>query len=87
MTRKKYRDLTPEEKAEICNGCGGKGGVVKPPHADLFREECEHHDYNYFLGHREHHRLKADWQLRRALRQKVRSTPADALRRHLHETS
>ncbi len=33
---KKYEDLTPEEKKEICNGCGGKGGWIKPPHAVFF---------------------------------------------------
>ena len=46
----KYEDLTPAEKKEICNGCGGKGGVVKPPYAAMFKASCNHHDYGYFKG-------------------------------------
>jgi hypothetical protein len=47
---KKYEDLTPEEKELICNGCGGKGGFVKPPHALFFAASCNHHDYGYWKG-------------------------------------
>ena len=83
MGVRKYRDLSPEERSEICNGCGGKGGIVTPPHAELFREACDHHDFNYHLGHRERHRWKADRQLRGAMRTKVRTTPAAILRGHL----
>ena len=38
----KYEDLTPEERMEICNGCGGKGSIIKPPH----RKRCDIKFYN-----------------------------------------
>ena len=71
MQRKRYRNLTERQKSEICNGCGGKGGIVTPPHAKLFKEECNQHDFNYFLGYNEEHRLKADRQLQSAMLAKV----------------
>lgn len=57
---KKYEDLTPEEKAEICNGCGGKGGWIKPPHRIFFDASCNHHDYGYWCGGTEEDRLNCD---------------------------
>lgn len=47
---KKFEDLTPEERAMICNGCGPKGGWIKPPHAIFFKASCDHHDYGYWKG-------------------------------------
>lgn len=58
-----YEDLTPAEKQEICNGCGGKGGIVKPPHKIFFKVSCNHHDYGYFKGCTEEDRLAADKML------------------------
>ena len=55
----KYRDLTPEQKAKICNGCGGKGGFIKPPQF-LFRASCNQHDFYYWRGGTELDRKKAD---------------------------
>ncbi len=57
---KKYEDLTPEEKKEICNGCGGKGGWIKPPHRVFFEASCNHHDYGYWKGCTEEDRKKCD---------------------------
>lgn len=57
---KPYEDLTPEEKKEICNGCGGKGGWVKPPHKHFFKADCDHHDYGYYRGGTEEDRKNCD---------------------------
>ena len=59
----RYRHLTPGQRIHLCNGCGGKGGIVKPPHAEKFKRLCDHHDFNYFLGFRWTDRFKADLQL------------------------
>lgn len=55
-----YELLTPEEKKEICNGCGGKGSSVVPPHAVFFEASCNHHDYGYWKGGAEEDRKKCD---------------------------
>ena len=68
----RYLDLNASQKAEICNGCGGKGGIVRPPHAKFFENECNWHDFNYFLGFTEAHRKKADKQLLAAMLKKVK---------------
>jgi hypothetical protein len=57
----RFRDLEPEERALICNGCGGKGHWFNPPDW-LFKASCDHHDFNYWLGHTEEDRRRADWQ-------------------------
>jgi len=69
----RYKDLTEAQRLEVCNGCGGKGGLVKPPHHHFFKEECNHHDFNYFLGFLEEHRKKADKQLLEAMYKKVQT--------------
>lgn len=45
----KYKDLTPAQKKHICNGCGGKGGLIKPPNF-IFLASCNHHDFKFWLG-------------------------------------
>ena len=55
----KYKDLTSEQKKFICNGCGSKGGIVKVPNF-IFKASCNHHDFRYWLGYNEEHRLLAD---------------------------
>jgi len=65
---KKYEDLTSEEKAGICNGCGGKGGIVVPPHAIFFEASCDHHDYGYWKGGTKTDRLKCDRGLYAAMK-------------------
>ena len=64
----KYENLTPEQKKEIVNGCGGKGGLITPPHAVFFNTSCNHHDYGYFKGCTKKHRLLADRMLYRLMR-------------------
>ena len=56
----KYEDLTPEERMEICNGCGGKGSIIKPPHRIFFKASCDHHDYGYWKGGTETDRKRCD---------------------------
>jgi len=55
----RYKDLTPEQKKFICNGCGGKGGWIKPPNF-LFRASCNHHDFLYYRGMTDEDRQVAD---------------------------
>jgi len=45
----KYKDLTEEQKKFITNGCGGKGGWIKPPNF-IFKASCNHHDFLYWRG-------------------------------------
>ena len=66
MTRIRFRDLTPEERAHICNGCGGKGHWLTPP-SWLFQACCDHHDFNYWLGCTEDDRAHADLQFHVAM--------------------
>lgn len=54
-----YSDLTPQQKEYICNGCGGKGGWIKPPDF-IFLASCNHHDFKFWLGHTLEHFYKAN---------------------------
>lgn len=54
-----YSDLTQEQKYSICNGCGGKGGIINPPEF-LFHASCNQHDFYYWRGGTELDRKKAD---------------------------
>ncbi len=64
--RVRFHDLTPEERALICNGCGPKGGIMPVPEMG-FSACCDHHDFNYWLGYSEFDRIRADWQFRDAM--------------------
>lgn len=55
----RYSELTLTKKAFICNGCGGKGGIVNPPEF-LFHASCNHHDFLYWKGGTEDDRKAAD---------------------------
>lgn len=55
----KYSDLTPQQKEEITNGCGSKGGWIKPPNF-IFKASCNQHDFYYWRGCKEADRKKAD---------------------------
>ena len=61
ISRIRYRDLTPEQKKVVCNGCGPKGLFIKPPDF-MFKASCNHHDFNYWVGCNKLHRKKADLQ-------------------------
>ena len=55
----KYKDLTKEQKKHVCNGCGGKGGIIKPP-SFIFQASCNHHDFLYWRGRAEADKIRAD---------------------------
>ena len=54
-----FRDLTKEQIKKICNGCGGKGGVIKPP-SFIFKASCVIHDFYYWRGCTKADRKTAD---------------------------
>lgn len=62
----KYSSLTPEQKKIICNGCGGKGGFIKPPDF-IFHASCNQHDFYYWRGGNEKDRELADRQFYEAM--------------------
>lgn len=73
----KYEDLPKEIKIEICNGCGGKGGIIVPPHALFYYTSCNHHDYGYGCGGAWKDRLKSDRGLIEAMRKDCASLPLE----------
>jgi hypothetical protein len=74
-TWKKFEELTEEEMYLICNGCGGKGGIITPPYAVFFDTSCDHHDYGYYKGGTEKDRLKCDIELRKAMIRDCKKLP------------
>lgn len=62
----RYRDLSIEEKKLITNGCGGKGGFVKPPQF-FFKASCNQHDFYYWRGGDWLDRFHADWEFYKAM--------------------
>jgi hypothetical protein len=68
--RLRYRQLTKEQKELICNGCGGKGGIINPPNF-LFKASCNHHDFYYWRGGSEDDRTKADNQFYEKMKEDV----------------
>ena len=70
----RWRHLNVEERKLIANGCGGKGSWLKPP-VWLFLASCDVHDFNYWLGHTEEDRKKADRQFYEMMLKDVERTP------------
>jgi len=57
----KYKDLNQYQKELIgMNGCGGKGGFVKPPKRIFFEASCLRHDTGYAQGGSEEDRINCD---------------------------
>lgn len=75
MHYKKFEDLTKEERSKICNGCGGKGSWVRPPHGIFFKASCDHHDYGYWKGGGEVARMRCDKNLYKAMIEDCKSLP------------
>jgi len=71
----KFEDLTKAEKKDICNGCGGKGGWIKPPLAAFFKTDCDHHDYGYWKGNTEAHRKQCDKKLKESMKKDCDKLP------------
>ena len=73
MTQVAYDDLTPHEKdlcrkAGIINGCGPKYGWINWLVPDVIfglhiEEDCNDHDFRYWIGCTEEDRLRADQEL------------------------
>lgn len=74
MSKLSFKDLTPDEAALICNGCGGKGSWIDPPDW-LFKASCDHHDFEYWRGGTEEDRRAADWGFYRAMLDDVAQAP------------
>jgi len=55
----KFEYLNPEQVDFIANGCGGKGGWIKPPNF-IFFASCKHHDFRYWRGNTEAQRKEDD---------------------------
>jgi Prokaryotic phospholipase A2 len=68
MTEIRFGNLTDTQRKLICNGCGKKGGWLKPPQF-FFKASCDHHDFNYWLGYQESDREKADLQFYEAMKE------------------
>ena len=66
-----YAEVPPARLAEIVNGCGPKGGWLKPPQF-IFTASCNQHDYYYWVGGTEHDRWEADWAFYLIMRQDAR---------------
>ena len=66
----RYSELTLTQKAFICNGCGGKGGIVNPPEF-LFNASCNHHDFLYWRGCTEEDRESADNEFYRLMKKDI----------------
>jgi len=62
-----WEELTEEQISDLCNGCGGKGGWIKPPHRIFFKTSCNHHDYGYWCGGTEEDRQDDDAKLKEAM--------------------
>jgi len=79
MARIRFDDLTPEqyiflqENGEL-NGCGPKTKWIPIPDW-IFTTNCDHHDFNYWLGHNEADRLKADYQFYESMWENADSLP------------
>ena len=54
-----YDQLTDWQRDQLCNGCGRKGGLAKPPDF-IFRADCNRHDFEYWVGGGVLDRLKSD---------------------------
>lgn len=74
MTELTYDDLPQALRDVLCNGCGGKGGWVRPP-ALRSRVFCDRHDVAYFAGGTEDDRRVADRRLYERIKQDASERP------------
>lgn len=70
----KYSQLTKAQKKFICNGCGGKGGIIKPPNF-IFKASCNHHDFKFWKGYLLEHFKKANKDFYKWMRQDIQDIP------------
>lgn len=55
----RWSQLSARQRGLIANGCGGKGGWLKPP-SFRFNANCDQHDFYYWRGGTEEDRKTAD---------------------------
>lgn len=67
--------LSPAQRAATVNGCGGKGGALRPVHWWGLEEDCSCHDVAYTLGGTEDDRLAADRELHERILLRVAVAP------------
>lgn len=75
----RWRDLSDIDKDQlradgVINGCGPEGMkkvgfFLKRVLPTEYQQWCDQHDFNYYLGHTEADRIKADWQFYERLRE------------------
>lgn len=62
----RWRELNPRQRDFISNGCGSKGGWLRPP-GFLFTASCDQHDFHYWRGADDDDRTEADAAFLRAM--------------------
>ena len=70
----KYSQLIDKQKQAICNGCGGKGGLINPPDF-IFKASCNQHDFYYWRGGLEYDRLIADYDFYKDMLEDIETQP------------
>lgn len=73
-----FDDLTPEEHAWICNGCGPVW--FKVPEF-IFREACCRHDFDYWSGFTANDRARADRRFLARMREAIKASAANPWQR------
>jgi hypothetical protein len=79
----RYHELTPFQKKHIANGCGGKGGFIKPPDF-IFKASCNQHDFYYWRGHNEADREKADKEFYKMMKEDIAKVSSYLKKAHYH---
>ena len=67
----RYSDLSEAQKEFITNGCGGKGGLLKPPNF-IFKASCNPHDFYYWRGCTEEQRKISDDKFFELMREDIK---------------
>lgn len=79
----KYSNLTIEQKKFVSNGCGGKGGWINPPEF-IFHEDCNEHDFDYWLGCTEEDRKKKDKAFYKRMKKDIQKYKSFIKKAHYH---
>lgn len=66
-----YESLSADERASLCNGCGGKATIDVPDFHST--ETCNRHDLAYWIGGTEDDRAVADYRLWDDMRRDARA--------------
>jgi len=66
----RYSEVSSYKRKQITNGCGGKGGWIKPP-SFIFKASCNQHDFYYWRGVSEEDRVSADNSFYRFMKEDI----------------